>query len=353
MLSHLKTTNLMNIKNRMIVVLFVGSSSPSMFAQLDHFVESSIEENGSTLVYETEYVPEGDYLVGYYIEAIGTTSIPITALSNDDYEDWYQTRLAELKTNLKESKLIPEQQKHVAQSLINFEAVRPLCSYQVSISDSRFNRRNVFRVFPVPVINGRLLKTNAAYQSDKSDKGYNPFKVVTNTSWVYREKYLSREESYHPYWIELTKYWDPTSIRVKVKDGSLTTFTFDADPDEVFSITDSELTLFSVFDLNPKRSRMKFELSLNDVKHSPVGLQVQINEARKLHIGNWKKLEFKFEFHYYDEYKTYLLAERRIKSWKWKSPWNRQQQTKTVQFSDYSCVEPLQHGIPNQLPQYK
>jgi len=336
----------MNIKNRMIMVLFVVSLSPSTFAQLDHFVESSIEQNGITLLHETEYVPEGDYLVGYYIEAIDMTDLPVTALSNDEYADWYQTRLAELKSNLRDSNLNPEQQKRVAQSLINFEAVKPLCSYQVSIIDSHFHRKNVFQVFLSPVIDGNLLKTNAAQPSEGD---YDPFTVVNKTWYEESWTILTREESYHPYWIELTEYWDPTSIRVKVKDRSLTTFTFDADPDEVSSITDSELTLFSVFDLNPKRSRMKFELTLNDVEHSPVGLQVQMNEAKKLHIGNWKKLEFKFEFHYYDEYKTYLLAERRIKSWKWKSPWNKPQKTTTVQFSDYSCLEPLQHGMPNQL----
>lgn len=336
----------MNIKNRIVFVLLVGSSLPCLFAQLDHSVESSIEENGTTLLYEKEYVPEGDYLVGYYIEAIDTTSLHVTALSNDEYEDWYQTRLAELKSNLKDSNLNLEQQKRLAHSLINVEAVKPLCSYQVSTSDSRSDRRIVYRVFPVSVIDDKLLKKKAAQQSEGD---YDPFTVITNTWYTHSIRLLLREQSYHPYWIELTKYWDPTSIRVKVKDGSFTTFTFDADPDEISSITESELTLFSVFNLNPKRSRMKFELSLNDVEHSPVGLQVQINESRKLHIGNWRKLEFKFEFHYYDEYKTYLLAERRIKSWKWNSPWNKPQKTTTVQFSDYSCVEPLQHGIPNQL----
>ncbi|MCY3628069.1 MAG: hypothetical protein OXG88_10570 [Gammaproteobacteria bacterium] len=330
----------------MILVLFVGSLSPSMFAQLDHSVESFIEENDTTYLYKTEYIPESDYLVGSYIEALDMTNLPLTVLLNDEYADWYQTRLAQLKSKLADSSLNPEQQKRVAQSMVDFEAVIPLCSYQVSIGDSRFDRTNIFRVFPSQIIDGNLLKTNATQQREGD---YDPFTVVNKTWYEESWTILTREESYHPYWIELTKYWDPTSIRVKVKNGSLTTFTFDADPDDVFSITDTEPTLFSVFALNPKQSRMKFELSLNDVKHFPVGLQVQIYEARKLHFGNRRKLEFKFEFHYDDDYKTYLLTERRITSWIWKSPWNRRQNTKTVHFSNYSCIEPLQRGMPNQL----
>ena len=336
----------MNIKNSMILVLLVGSLSPSMFAQLDYSGMSSIEENDTTLLYGAEYVPEGDHLVGSYIEALDMTNLPLTALSDDEYADWYQTRLAELKSNLADSSLNPELQKRVAQSMVDFEAVIPLCSYLVSISNLRFHRKNIFRVFPSPVIDGNLLKTNVAQQVEGD---YDPFTIITNTWYMNSWRFLSKEESFHPYWIELTKYWDPTSVRVKVKNGSLTTFTFNADPDEISKITDSEPTLFSVFDLNPKRSRMRFELSLNDVKHSPMRLLVQIKEARKLPVGNRRKLEFKFEFHYDDEYKTYLLAKRRVTSWKWKSPWNRRQKNKNVQFSNYSCVKPLQHGIPNQL----